>query len=312
VGRRLVVLVALVLALSACGESGGASVSRYGVSLVVPAGWHARVFRGAFAVSTRTPPARYPYAVLRHLGQDDIAVVLYEDTADSSWSPDLDLGTYRNGAPPPFAASELAKHHGHGRVFRLGGRLFDLFVSTGPHGHSTSRLAELNELVRSIAVKPGDFYPGRAAPAGFQPARGWFVHHQGSLAVGSDNFVVTVASTAPWSDDLNVTYPTQSLARLRRTHGVAILVSLEADNRYPPAARSVPLRFGPPGHGWVGDGPTLPGVQTRSGSGAVAREYGYGVTVVYGGAHPSERQRALARAELRRLVLPAWPRWPKR
>jgi hypothetical protein len=294
VHRPVLVLLAILalLALTGCGM-GVRTVSGYGISLAVPTGWHADVNRGSWRLTSGTPRLTFE---------------LFEDTADSAWSPPFDRAAYRPGAPRPFGAGEFGRRYGARRNFRVAGRLFDLFVF-GPKGLPASRLAQLNTVLHSLRIRPGDFYPGRVAPARFRPAHGWFVRHQGALAVGTDNFVFTVASTAPWHDALNVTYPTQSLARVRRTHGVAILVNLEADNRYPPAARSAPLRFGPPQQGWAGDGPTIPGVQTQSGTGAVAREYSYGVTVIYGGAHPSERQRALARAELRRLVLPSWPRW---
>jgi hypothetical protein len=269
-------------------------VSGYGISLAVPDSWRASVDRGSWRLTS---------------AQQRLTVQLFEDTADSAWSPGLDVSAYRNGAPRPFTKAELARRHA-GRNFRLAGRLFDLFISHGRGSVSGSRLSELNEIVRSIRVRPGDFYPGRVAPARFRPAHGWLVRHQGSLGVGTENWVETVASTAPWTDALNNAVPTRSLARLRRARGVAVFVSLQADNRFPPAALSAPLRLGRPEKGYATCGPSIPGVSTQSGTAAVRREYGYSVQVIYGSTRPTPAQRTLARAELARLVLPRWPRWP--
>lgn len=291
--RRTLFLGALLLALAGCGGSG--SVLRgYGVSLEVPPGWHARVSRGAWLLTS---------------GQPRITVALYEDTADSDWSPPLEPGTYRVGSPRGFGERELENRNGAVRNFALAGRYFDLFVETHARPPSSSRIGQLDALVRSLRVRRGDFYPGRVQPARFRPHEGWIVRDSGSLPLGTDDFTVTVAATLPWRDALNDAEPSRSLARLRQTDGIAIEVVLDADNRFPPSLRSTKLRLGPIGPLVIPAGPTVPGLSSQAGSGTVGREYTVTVTVIYGRSWPTRSQRAHARAELARLVLPRWPHW---
>jgi hypothetical protein len=316
---RLPALLAL-LVLAGCGGSGHAS-SRYGISVKPPHGWHVRVARGALQAATVPLPAgRRPGEPFgRRLRRDDLAVVLFEDTPDAQWSPPLDSAFYAHGRPRPFTRADFdgpelggANPGDHGfarRNFTVAGRYFDLFVESGAPHPSAARLRELDRLERSLRIERGDFYPGIAQPPRFTPASGWRTSGSGARPVGTSQLAIGVASTVPWVNSFNSAAPEQTLIELRRTQGIAIRVTLFADNRIRPASPGTRLRLGPVGPYRTGEGPSEPGVSARSGTWRVAREYQASVEIVYGEPYPSPAQQRRARAELARLILPSWPRW---
>src|SRR5258708_28312835 len=95
------VAIVATLALASCG-----GVSRRadgnGITVTAPPGWHLRMLRGAVEAASLPLPKRSGSgtAELSHaLGRDDLAVVLFEDTPDSQWSPPLEFAVYPAGRP---------------------------------------------------------------------------------------------------------------------------------------------------------------------------------------------------------------------
>jgi hypothetical protein len=254
----------------------------------------------------------------RRLERNDLALLLFEDTPDSQWSPPLDFASYRGGPPHPFAARDFGgppfggDNPGHHRFarrnFTVAGRYFDLFVESG--GRLTAqRVAHLNELIGSLRIGPGDFYPGGAAPARFRAAPGWHIRSTGTIPNGTSMMSVTVSSTVPYTDPLNARPPVRTIRRLDRD-GIVITVTLTADNRAPPPTHgSKAVKLSPPQACTWGDGPSAPGIACAGETIVVGDEYTATVAVLYGRPNPPEAQRRRAARELRRLRLPDWIRW---
>jgi hypothetical protein len=310
--RRTLVLAPVLLATTGCGTA-GTTVGGYGIRLAVPAGWHARVYRGAVVASTARPTLAVP-----KLGADGVSATLLEEgRADTG-----PLSLYPHGAPRPFTPKDFSRLGGNGfgrRLFTVAGRYFDLEVQSGSPQPSPRRLAELNRVVRAVKIEPGNFYRGAAASARFRPARGWFVRSSRTIPAGPQDYSVTIAATISWqklgdspfaADVHAMQEYARSLARLRATHGIAIVILLMASNTSPPPALSRKVRLGTPRPYRIPEGPSFPGMGLYSGQAEVAHEYLIMFQVIYGTRHPTGAQQARARAELARLVLPRWPRWP--
>ena len=158
-----------------------------------------RASRGAARGNRAAPSERRPIGpTLSHrLGLDDIGLLLFE-AAPIERVP-FDSSVYRMGPARPFAGRDF-RAHGAGpgrhsfarRNFSVDGRYFDLFVESGSSRPTSNRLAELNELVRSLEIEAGDFYPGRAAPARFRRAGGWVTTSSGTLRS------VRAPTASPW------------------------------------------------------------------------------------------------------------------
>jgi hypothetical protein len=306
-----------VFAALAGGARPTGRVATDGIVVSLPSGWHARAGRGVIEAATRPLPSLGPWvaaSLSKALGPDDVSVILYEDAATSP-PPAI----YRAGAPRPFSRADFGPppsggsnpgdHRFARRNFRVAGRFFDLFVETGRRQPTASGLAELNELVRSLRVEPGDFYRGTVAPARFAAAPGWHVRTSPRVALAPETWSVAIASTVPYRDQLDAFPPHATLAHLP-SDGVIVYLDLLASNRDPPLDRApapstlatrrvrcgsfegVPDRYA-----------VCPVHAVRHG------EYTIDAWIVYGRPRPSRAQRAAARAELGRLELPTWPRW---
>jgi len=311
----------LLPALSSAGHPSGGhrAVAGYGIAADVPARWHARMLRGALHVATvPLPPERRPIGpTLSHrLGLGDIGLLLFE-AAPIEGVP-FDPGVYRVGPTRPFASRDF-RAHGSGsgrhsfarRNFSVDGRYFDLFVESGSSRPTSNRLAELNELVRSLEIEAGDFYPGQAAPARFRRAGGWVTTSSGTVAVGPSTYSIVLASTVRYRNRLNEFPPHRTLERLP-SDGIIVWMSLNADNRHPPTVpggdRSRPvLRVGGSA---CGSFEGAQGVLTCSFRAWRAHQYHVRGWVIFGRTRPTGAQVARAQEEFARLELPAWPRWP--
>ncbi len=312
---RSLLLVSVVLA-----AGNGQAVHGYGISASAPPGWHLRVLRGAFEATTvPLPPARgwLSPPLSRALHSGDIGLILFEDAG--SWAAPLDQSFYRSGPARPFTARDFgtaplggsapAGHRYARRNFALASRYFDLFVESGSPRVSNARLAELNALVRSVEVAPGDFYPGLAPPGRFLAASGWNTRHTPSVPVGPETYSTTIASTVPYRDCINC-FPPQKTAPHLPPDGIAIFLTLTASNRDPPTRPGQPtalrLRRSACGsfEGIAQSFSTCP-VHAQ-----IFRQYVVDGWVVFGRVHPSSAQLTRAQTELDRLVLPFWPRWP--
>lgn len=299
------------------------TVSGYGITAAVPSGWHARVLRGAVQASTAqlaSSNRSLGRAMSRRLHRGDLGVLLFE--AAPVWNVPFDRSFYRSGPPRSFSAHDFrpssvggsnpGAHSFATRNFMVEGRYFDLFVESGSARAASVRLAQLDKLIGSLRIRPGDFYPGEAPPARFRRAPGWFTTSSGTVPVGPSTYSVTLASTLRYRDALNQFPPHRTLDRLR-AKGIVIRLSLTADNRIPPT-----IRQGDRGR------PVLRVDDSRCGSfeGAPAtaltcrveawrpRRYHIHGWVIFGRTHPSPSQVGRARAELDQLLLPTWPSWP--
>jgi hypothetical protein len=312
---------ALAIVSLACCGCGAHHTSYDGIAVVKPVDWHIRFFRGAVAAATVPIPAdetSLAASVGRKLRSGDVAVVLFEDTPDAQWSPPLDFAVYRAGPPQPFATKDFGgppfggDNPGHHRFarrnFTVAGRYFDLFVEAGAQ-LTAGRITQLNHVIGSLRVRPGDFYPGAADPARFRAAPGWHIRSIGTIPNGTSMMSVTVSSTVPYADPLNAQPPLQTLRRLNR-NGIVITVTLEADNRAPPPTHgSTTLKLSPPQACTWGEGPATPGIACAGDTVVVGDEYTAIVTVIYGRPDPPGPQRRRAARELRQLRLPHWIPW---
>jgi hypothetical protein len=269
------------------------------------------------ASSAELPPVRgwVPTELGRRLERGDLGVLLFE--VEPAFGVPVSSSFYRRGPPRPFAAPEFA---GPGRQriarrnFRVAGRLFDLFVEARDSVPTRRALRRLNALVGSLEIARGDFYPGVVEPAHFQPAPGWSARTTGALPFRPVTVSVSVASTVVWRDALNALPPARTLDALP-PDGIALRVSLIADNRHVPVAdrrdrelAQAPFRVA---HASCGAYQSFPESQRacvlRS---LVPRQYRVEIWVMYGRKRPTREQRAKAQAQLDRLELPTWPRWP--
>jgi hypothetical protein len=336
-------LLGAVLVAAGCGSGAGEQDAagaggpgklgpRYGLSITLPAGWHGRISRGAVQA------AAFPLAAeasgwiheraSTSLAEDDIVVTLFE-AAPENESPPNDPAAY----PPltgalAFEAADFDSWDGvtedsklsglgYGRTsFELSGRLFVAFVETGSWPPTPSTLAGLNELLGSLEVEPGDFYPGIVEPPRFRPRGGWLVGDSGPADVDADGeFTTAWAATLPWSDDWNALPASGTLGQLPR-NGIAIWVLAQRDNRFVPTPEgdrwhppdASPFRLADFEHRpmWEGQVRDLPEyVLWRT----VRSGYRIDLRVYFGRPDPTPDIRAEAQAMLDGLPLPDWGPW---
>ena len=345
--RQLAVLAALALLATSCGavetaeqESQTAADPaatapsllgpRYGIAVTLPAGWDGRLGRGALHAASFPLPADIPgwtRNAAERLEGDDVLVALFEN--EQQRSPPLELAEYpKLGGPlrldagdfQPFdGVTEDSRATGHGyarRTFRLSGRFFVLFVEAGEQVPPPAALAALNELLGSLTVEPGDFFPGTVEPARFPPREGWFVGTSGpDESRASGEFTTTWAATIPYADEWNALPPFETLRRLLR-EGIVIWVALSRSNRFPPRpegdatfpAREPPFSLGnfEPRGSWEGQVRDLPEYLLLA---TVRGEYNLDLRVYFGRPDPTDAMLSEAQAMLDRLELAAWGPW---
>lgn len=301
---------------------------RYGVSATLPRGWDGVLARGALHAATFPVSAGLP-AWDRHatdLREDDVVLSLFEN--EPRRSPPLEPGEYpslegRLGLEAddfhPFdGVTEDSRVTGHGyarRVFRTAGRFFVLFAESGARVPEPRVLDDLNALLGSLTVEPGDFFPWAVEPARFQPRPGWFLGTSGpDEARAEGEFTTSWASTIPYEDEWNALPMTETLRRLP-ADGIVIWVSLMRSNRLPPRetdpccpARRAPFRLGEferreTWQGQVGD------ISEYVLSGTVGDRQRIDVRVYFGRRDPTDAMRAEAERMLAGLHLPDWGAW---
>lgn len=190
--RDTSLLALLSLAFAACAglDSQAAEdtrmLERYGVSIMLPDGWHGRLTRGT--VEAATVPLHGVSQDIA-LGAGDVAVELFEfePDPDSLGAAELDP-SYSKDRPRRFTVEEFGPpelggdNPDHGftrRNFSLAGRNFDLFAESGTRRPPADAVAALNEIVASLEVRAGDFYPGTIEPPRFRTTSGWHVDSDG-------------------------------------------------------------------------------------------------------------------------------------
>ncbi len=326
--RRVRSLAALPVAavLAACGavesetRDETRSLQRYGISVTLPDGWHGRLTRGTFEAATVPLGERVQQMPL---GPDDVVVRLFEFEADPEFFEEVER-THHEGMPKPFTSDQFEPPEpgGHNSVgrgyarrnFALAGRTFDLFAEVGAPDPSAEVVASLNDLVASLEVRAGDFYPGTVEPPRFPATAGWHVGRHGAGDVRVTDYAQAWASTVPYRNEPRDLPPASTLETLPRD-GILIWLGVARDNRFPPTDElrdaprvSVPLQLGEThgGPGWEGQVRDLSLYQLF---GRVDGEYDINLWVFYGRPEPSPEQRAAAQAMLDGLVLPDWGAW---
>jgi hypothetical protein len=326
---RLLGLVAAALIASAlaCGgveslpREESATLERYGVSVTVPPGWHARLTRAT--VEAATVPD-IPSGNDVSLGNDDMLVRLFEAEPEPQFLEET-RRFHPDGLPAPFTAEGFGPPEwgggnpkGHGfarRNFALSGRYFDLFVEAGAVKPAEDVVAGLNELVRSLEVRAGDFYPGTIEPPRFRPGAGWHAGSYGGGEVRAGDFASAWAATVPYRNGPRDLPPAATLETLP-ADGILIWAGVARENRFPPTSElrrreprvSVPLRVAETegGFGWEGQ---VGEVSLYRLWGWVGEQYNIDLWLFYGRPEPTAEQRARAQDMLDRLELPDWGSW---
>lgn len=311
--------VALLAVAPSCGavdaptQEGSPRLERYGIAVTPPTGWHMRLTRATVEAETAA---------------GDLLVRLFEYEPETDVLLELQR-THPPGRPGSFTVSEFGSPalggdnpndnpKGRGfaqRNFSMAGRYFDLFAESAAAKPSEDAVAGLNELVASLEVRAGDFYPGTIEPPQFAPAEGWHTGSHDGGEVRATDHASAWAATVPYRNEPRDLPPVKTLETLP-PDGILIWVGLARDNRFPPTgelrlrrpAVSVPLQLGQAqgGPGWEG--------QVRDISlyrlwGWVGEQYSVDLWIFYGRAEPTADQRARAQAGLDRLDLPDWGSW---
>jgi hypothetical protein len=321
-----ILAIALIASAPSCGaveapaRERPATLERYGIALTLPPGWHGRLTRATVEAANAIIPGGTDVS----LGDADLLIRLFEFEPEPEYLLQT-LRTHPDGHPNPFSAAEFSQTELGGdhpkspgfarRNFSIAGRYFDLFVESGAAKPSEDALARLNELVGSLEVRAGDFYPGTIEPPRFAPADGWHLGSFGGGEVRATDNAAAWASTVPYRNGPRDLPPRDTLETLP-PDGILIWVGLARENRFPPTGElrarrplvAVPLRLGQAqgGFGWEG--------QVRDISlyrlwGWVGEQYGIDLWIFYGRREPTAEQRASAQAALDRLDLPDWGSW---
>lgn len=312
------------------GQSSGQLGPRYGIAVVLPDGWDGRLGRGAFhAASFPLPEDSVGWAVeaAETLSPDDVLLSLYENEPPASEPPGPDEYPKVDG-PVRFEASDFmpfdgltddsrATGHGYAReTFQMSGRLFVVFAETGQREPPAATLAALNDLLASLVVAPGDFYPGAVKAPRFSERAAWFIGASGSDESRAEGeFTTAWAATVPYVDAWNALPPAETLRRLP-SDGVVIWAGLSRSNRNPPQAegtpgfpaREPPFSLDDFDHraGWEGQFGDLPEYVLWA---TVRGQYHLDLRVYFGRPDPSERMLAEAQEMLEGLELPDWGSW---
>jgi hypothetical protein len=291
------------------------SLSRYGLSITLPAGWHGHLSQGVMAAATfPIPPGDTGFgtATERRVGHKDVLVLLSEyeplpgehlPCLPRTHAPSLRLADLRKSIRRPTIA--LAN-------FCLSGRHFTLFGKAGADTLRRSVLSQVNQVLGSFTVRRGDFYPGTVPPARFPARSGWHVGTGGAGAIQAQGEQTeTYASTVRYRNGPNDVPPVKTTQYLGR-NDILIWLGLYRDSRRPPPAfnheTQLPLRINPskiftnwegnPDYGRAG---LYRQIASRRG------QYDLDLWVFFGSAHPSEPVVARAQTMLNAVQLPRWP-----
>lgn len=291
-----VLVLASVLCTSCGGDQDGpdAADARYGISVSAPEGWDARVARGLLVAEKANARVRLFETALENRSPPTST----REYPELTGALQLDEGDFR-------------PHDGHAiatRNFRLSGRRFVAFVETASLPPPARTLAELNELLRSLEVAPGDFYPGVVEPPHFAPRPGWQVGTSGPEEVDPDGEYMTAwAATVRYADEWNEFPPHRTLDRLP-VDGSVIWLSLSRTNRFGPPEEALvgPFRLDTFERGGFEGVPEYPLYRLLGRAGA---DMQLELNVFFGRGDPTPAMRAEAQAMLDGLVLPDWGPW---
>jgi hypothetical protein len=302
---------------------------RYGIAATLPPGWDGRLRRGVLYAATFVVPSDAPgWAVeaRKQLAPHDVLLELFENEPRESAPGELSAygelsGPLRLDAEDfePFdGVTEDSRASGHGfarGTFQVSDRFFVLFVEAGERVPSGSVLADVNDLLASLTVERGEFYPGTVAPARLPRRAGWYVGTSGEdEARAEGEFTTSWAATILYADDWNA-LPQETLERLPRG-GIVIWVGLSRSNRFPPRLEGDETfpALEPPFSldefdrrlGWEGQIRDLPEYVLW---GTVRGQYNLDLRVYFGRPEPTRAMLAEAQTMLDGLELPDWGPW---
>lgn len=331
--RLTLIAIGATLVVAGCGAEQGPERSaaqplgpRYGISVSLPESWYGELSRGALVAATFPVPPEGSVGLremaFQQLEDDDVRVLLFESARENR-SPPTDLSEFPElsgalqlevgdfGASDGNSDDSLLTGHGFARkTFQVSGRLFVLFAETGSLPPTAAALAGLNEVLGSLAVEPGDFYPGMVEPARFSERPGWHVGASGPDEADADGeFTTSWAATIPYADGWNALPPFRTLERLPRD-GIVIWLGLSRTNRFPPPkeARKAPFQLDDFERVdlWEGQVRDLPEYRLW---GTVDEDTRLDLRVYFGRPDPTPAMLAEAQASLDGLRLPDWGPW---
>ena len=263
--RRILLLVGALAA--ACGHAAassggsqgsqvaGATVAGRGVSIVVPEGWQADVARGRIQIQdyagTGDPAVGQVQAFLREYSQALAA-------GDGFPYPEL-AGplTIQPGEYPSVQFAQDATQGpgitGAARFFTASGRRFELFARYGGDPPAAAAGAGLNDILATLRVQPGDFYPGTLDPPAFSPAQGWYIGGDGPTGARPEGDQLCAwASTIPYRDPQNCPIAAYTIDALP-PDGMVISANAYRNWSLPhgqlPETLTLPGQLGSPGEG---------------------------------------------------------------
>jgi hypothetical protein len=293
--------------------------ARYGLSVTIPSGWDGEVARGALRFANRPLPALCGGP--RPLGPGDLVLAILErepPPGEQSYFPPLDeppeLHTQDLGPPEPGTYPD--DHAVASVPFSLGGRFFVLFAESGAQSVDSTLIDRVNQILATLQVDRGDFYPGEVEPAAFRPADGWRTGSSGPRPIEADgDWTVSWAATVPYRDPWEA-LPIQETLESLPDNGIVIWVSLSrwcdpdgSRERFRVLPRPYQLSDFDVLPGWEGQIRDIPEYRLWT---QVEGEYEVDLRVYFGSPDPTEDMLARAQGELDRLELPDWGPWELR
>jgi hypothetical protein len=167
--RLVAIVTALLVATSVAASASGRSLHRYGISLVLPAGWHGRIYERpggspvVHAASVALEPVRGDdpaTGTQRRLRRGDVLIVLWEylppRTGVIRWKREFPA------VRPPVRIGHLGLRPFEGQVapasagrnFRAAGRYFQLLVFFGEPRPGHRGLAKANRVLATFRFSP--------------------------------------------------------------------------------------------------------------------------------------------------------------
>jgi hypothetical protein len=286
---------------------GDKHLTGYGIDLTLPPDWDGRVASGKVEAASfelaETAIASGPFAG----SADDIAIRLLE--SGGSDAPFVTVLLPLLLVPTEFVPPDAGERGPAltGRSFVVSGREFALSVVAGSLPPSAAALVEVNALLASLRVEPGDFYPGQVDPATFASAPGWYTGTSGPADIEPEGEQTTSwAATVPYRDPPDQFPPHETLAALP-PDGIAIVVWL---SRSPGSGGELPVEE-PPFQLADAERGSFAGVPADRATYRIGASMRGGADVTiwifFGRPDPSDKQLDRAQAELDSLRLPDWP-----